>query len=80
MAVNLPKNTEMALVIIDPEQIKRAIKATDTLTVLWDLTQWLRNETKHESDETKFRHLDSVRTKLAELMDEYGVQFEELYT
>lgn len=62
------------LIIKDSEEIRRAVKATDTLMVLWDFDQYLRDEYKYNGNEAAYE----MREKLSLLMDDHGVNLDDL--
>ena len=62
------------LIIKDPKEIRRAVKATDALMVLWDFDQYLRGEYKYNDNEAAYE----LREKLSLLLDDHGVNLEDL--
>ncbi len=58
----------------DIYQIKAAIKASDLVLCLWDMDQELRSQIKYQNKE----HLQEARDMLWELMDQYGISFDDL--
>ncbi len=56
-----------------------ASKATDMWLVLWDLDQWLRRQHKYDAGEIDLEEAGwSVRQKLHQILDDYGVNLDEL--
>ena len=56
----------------------RDLKRIDYALVLWDLDSWLRGRIKHGDDpEPILDTLETVRTRLRDLMDEYSVEMPE---
>jgi len=62
------------LIIKDPKEIRRAVKATDALMVLWDFDQYLRGEYKYNDNEAAYE----LRERLSLLLDDHGVNLEDL--
>lgn len=67
------------LIITDELEIKRAMKATDCLSVLWDMDQHLRELVKYNENAKLSDAADKIRDKFWELMNEHGISFDELY-
>ena len=62
------------LIIKDPKEIRRAVKATDALMVLWDFDQYLGGEYKYNDNEAAYE----LRERLSLLLDDHGVNLEDL--
>lgn len=68
----------------EPEDVvahKRAVKALDLISVLWDMDQYLRSQTKYAPDsmpEEVYDALQTARDKLYEIKSEYNISFDEL--
>ena len=61
---NLPEETE---------EFNMAVNASNYKNALWELNQYLRNESKWSSDENKFEIAQEVRDELYRLMSENNV-------
>lgn len=53
---------------------KRCVKALDLALALWDIDQHLRWEAKYKDNEMA----GVIREKLSEIMEEYGLVFDDL--
>ena len=60
----------------DVENHARMLKATDLCTCLWDIDQWLRAQIRHGNK----NEYEPVRDKLHELMNENGINLDQLYS
>jgi hypothetical protein len=67
------------LIVIDPLEVKQAIKANDMLSVLWDLDKHLNDLIRYNEDHTLSNAADKIRERFWELMNDAGISFEELY-
>ena len=57
----------------DEQEHLRMVKSLDMALVLWDIDNWLRAQIKyHEKD------YDEVREELYRIMNEYGINLDEL--
>ena len=57
----------------------RAIKALDMSIALWDMDQYLRGLIKYgELDDITYKALQDTRDKLREIMDDRGINLDEL--
>jgi len=57
----------------------RAIKAVNMAIVLWEMDQYLRGLIKYgELDDLTYKTLQDTRDKLKEIMDDNGVNLDEL--
>ena len=63
------------LVIIDELEIRQAMKARDIVALLFDFDNYLRTQYKYKEDQTAL----PIRQRLSEMMDDYGIDFNELY-
>ncbi|HRY32131.1 MAG TPA: hypothetical protein P5531_04095 [Bacteroidales bacterium] len=64
------------LIIIDPTEIRRAMKAGEALSLLFEFDQWLREEIKYRD---KNEYTD-VRDKLHSILDDRGINLDDLLT
>lgn len=62
------------LVVIENNQIMRATKVNDILSVLSDFDSWLREEYKYRGNEAA----DPIRQKLHEFMADHSVDLDTL--
>ena len=68
---------ELIFNLSDPDDVmahKRCVKALDLALALWDIDQHLRWESKYKDNEMA----EVIREKLREIMDEYGLVFDDL--
>lgn len=56
-----------------------ATRAQDWALVAWDMDQWLREKLKHgHSFDSADAALEAARTKLHELLDDYGLNLDTI--
>ncbi len=75
----------------DSQAFRRAVKATDLCSTLYNLDQWLRREIKYASSDGLSKHheiklwaridaLQEARDILTELLDKNNINFDEIYS
>ena len=67
------------LITLDALEIKQAMKASDMLSVLWDLDEHLRSLIKYSEDGKLSEAAEKIKDKFWELMNEHGISLDELY-
>ena len=70
--MNLTLTTE------DPQEMKVAIQANSLLYSLWDMDQKLRRVAKDTNSEVEENHADRWRQELHAIMNDHGVDLNEL--
>lgn len=63
----------------DSHEFEMAIKGAKMHSVLWEMDQWLRGNTKHAPDtmsDDTYKAYDLCRDKLRELMNEDNISFD----
>ncbi len=63
----------------DALDFKLALRSSDVYSVLWDLDQWLRSNTKYAPDsmpEDEYKAYEDCRKKLYEIMKEADVRLD----
>ncbi len=73
------ENCPKILIVLDPKEIKQAVKAQDMLSLLFDFDNYLRGLVKYNEDPNLSDAADKIRGELARLMEENGISFDELY-
>ena len=58
------------------EQHRKMLKAEAMHSALWDIGQYLRDQAKHHSDDTRDDAYDT-RRKFFEIMSEHGITLED---
>lgn len=58
------------------EELHRALNAERYIRVLWDMDQWLRQETKYGEDQTRVEILSEARSRLGIFLEDAGVDLE----
>lgn len=66
------------LIITDELEIKRAMKANDCLSLLWDFNEYLRGLVKYNEDLSEAA--DKIREHFLEEMHNNGISLEELWS
>ena len=59
---------------------KRCLSSDSLCSVLHLIGQWLRGEIKYGNNEIRADHLQEVRDKLHEYMDNENINLEEIYS
>lgn len=85
--INLHEDTEQVLVIVDELQIKRAVKAKDLCSFIYNFKEYLRHEWKrieNIENPTEFdKHYDNAVDKILEeyntRLAEDGIDLDELW-
>jgi hypothetical protein len=72
----MPKATLTFKLPEEDSEHRLAINGHKYYSILWEFDQWLRSEMKYQDHETI--QTESVRDKLRELMDNDGVNFDEV--
>ena len=67
------------LEITDLLEIKRALKAPDLLSVLWNLDQLLRDKAKYSDDPREVQLAEEIREYLHSELDDHAISFGELW-
>ena len=60
----------------DEQECLRMVKSLDMALVLYDFDQWLRSQYKYGDREYCY----DIRQELGNIMDEYGINLDELIT
>lgn len=86
--INLPEDNEQFLVVTDEIQIKRAVKAKDMCSFIYDFKEYLRREWKRIENIEKPTEYDINRDKIADILfqeyndmlADHGIDLDELWS
>lgn len=86
--LNLHEDTEQVLVVVDELQIKRAVKAKDLCSFIYNFKDFLRHEWKKienisdptREDEIYDKAIDKVLNEYNDMLLEHGIDLDELWS